>query len=123
MPHSTWPEVLGCITRREHLSEDAVRWAMGEILAGAAADAQIAAFAVGLRMKGETVDEMAWIIDAMVEAGERVVVDGMVIDTCGTGGDRSGSINVSTMSALVVAGAGVRVAKHGNRAASSACGS
>lgn len=119
----TWPEVLGCITRRESLAHDQIRWAMHQILAGSAVDAQIAAFAVGLRMKGETVSEMATIIDAMLEHGTRVEVDGVVVDTCGTGGDRSSSINVSTMSALVVAGAGVQVAKHGNRAASSSCGS
>jgi anthranilate phosphoribosyltransferase len=123
MTDMTWPDVLGRITRRDNLSDDEVRWAMGQILAGEAADAQIAGFAIGLRMKGETVDEMTAIIDAMLEFSERVEVDGVVVDTCGTGGDRSGSINVSTMSALVVAGAGVRVAKHGNRAASSSCGS
>ena len=123
MTDMTWPDVLGRITRRDNLSDDEVRWAMGQILAGEAADAQIAGFAIGLRMKGETVDEMTAIIDAMLEFSERVEVEGVVVDTCGTGGDRSGSINVSTMSALVVAGAGVRVAKHGNRAASSACGS
>jgi anthranilate phosphoribosyltransferase len=123
MTDMTWPDVLGRITRRDNLDDDDVRWAMGQILAGEAADAQIAAFAIGLRMKGETVDEMVTIIDTMLEFSERVEIDGLVVDTCGTGGDRSGSINVSTMSALVVAGAGVRVAKHGNRAASSACGS
>jgi anthranilate phosphoribosyltransferase len=123
MTDMTWPDVLGRITQRDNLGEDEVRWAMGQILAGEAADSQIAAFAVGLRMKGETVAEMTAIIDAMLDFSERVDVDGIVVDTCGTGGDRSGSINVSTMSALVVAGAGVRVAKHGNRAASSACGS
>jgi anthranilate phosphoribosyltransferase len=123
MTDMTWPDVLGRITQRDNLGEDEVRWAMGQILAGEAADSQIAAFAVGLRMKGETVAEMTAIIDVMLEFSERVDVDGVVVDTCGTGGDRSGSINVSTMSALVVAGAGVRVAKHGNRAASSACGS
>jgi anthranilate phosphoribosyltransferase len=123
MTDISWPEVLGCITRRENLADEQIQWAMGQIFSGDAVDAQIAAFAVGLRMKGETVSEMAAIIDAMLSHGTRVVVDGVVVDTCGTGGDRSNSINVSTMSALVVAGAGVQVAKHGNRAASSSCGS
>src|SRR5688572_20334817 len=95
MTDMTWPDVLGRITRRDNLSDDEVRWAMGQIFAGEAADAQIAAFAIGLRMKGETVAEMTTIIDAMLEFSERVEIDGLIVDTCGTGGDRSGSINVS----------------------------
>ncbi len=98
---------------------------MTEILGGGATSAQIAAFIVALRMKGETVDELTGLLDAMYAAAEVVPladVDG-VVDTCGTGGDRSHSINVSTVAALVVAGAGARVCKPGNRAASSACGS
>ena len=87
--------------------------------------AQIAAFIVALRMKGETVEELAGLLAAMLDAAERVPLDDVsgVVDTCGTGGDRSHTINVSTLAALVVAGAGVRVCKHGNRAASSECGS
>ena len=98
---------------------------MEEILAGAATSAQIAGFIVALRMKGETVEELAGLLEAMSAAAERVPladVDG-VVDIVGTGGDRSHSVNVSTMAAIVVAGAGVRVCKHGNRAASSRCGS
>jgi anthranilate phosphoribosyltransferase len=97
---------------------------MAEILDGGATDAQIAGFIVALRMKGETVDELRGMVDAMLGAADRVAldVDGPVIDIVGTGGDRAHTINVSTLSALVVAGAGGRVCKHGNRAASSATG-
>ncbi|MBA2282378.1 MAG: anthranilate phosphoribosyltransferase, partial [Acidimicrobiia bacterium] len=97
---------------------------MAEILAGAATPAQIAGFIVALRMKGETVDELVGLLDAMAAAGERVVLPDLagVIDIVGTGGDRSHSVNVSTMAAVVAAGAGVKVCKHGNRAASSRSG-
>ena len=98
---------------------------MAEILQGSAAPSQIAAFIVALRMKGETVEEMTGLLDTMLEFAERVpLADGLdVVDTCGTGGDRSSSINVSTIAAFVVAGAGAPVCKHGNRAQSSQCGS
>src|SRR5207244_739326 len=100
---------------------------MAEILDGAATPAQIAGFIVALRMKGETVEELTGLLRAMLSFAERVpVADDVVdrlVDTCGTGGDRSHSINVSTIAALVVAGAGAPVCKHGNRSASSVCGS
>jgi anthranilate phosphoribosyltransferase len=98
---------------------------MTTILEGQASDAQIAGFAVALRAKGETSAELATLVRTMLRVGDRVdAADGPpLVDTCGTGGDRSGTINVSTAAALVAAGAGVRVAKHGNRAASSDCGS
>ena len=97
---------------------------MAEILDGAASPAQIAAFIVALRMKGETVAELVGMVDAMLDASTPVAIDldGPVIDIVGTGGDRAHTINVSTLAALVVAGAGGQVCKHGNRAASSACG-
>ena len=125
MTFGGWAAVLGQLTAGRSLSTDDAHAAMAEILAGAASPAQIAAFIVALRMKGETVDELTGLLAAMLAASERVPlpdVDG-VVDTCGTGGDRSHTINVSTLAALVVAGAGVRVCKHGNRAASSECGS
>lgn len=120
-----WPDVLGRLLRREDLPVELVEQAMATILQGNATDAQIAAFAVALRAKGETVGELAALVRTMLAFAERVELpDGaVVVDTCGTGGDRSHTINVSTLAAPVVAGAGVRVAKHGNRAASSACGS
>jgi anthranilate phosphoribosyltransferase len=122
-----WPAVLGQLTAGHDLPADVARTAMVEILAGEASAAQIAAFIVALRMKGETVEELGGLLDAMVAASDTVPVPedlaGVVVDTCGTGGDRSHTINVSTIAALVVAGAGAVVCKHGNRAASSACGS
>jgi len=120
-----WAAVLGALTEGDDLSADVAHEAMAEILAGEATSAQIAGFAVALRMKGETVDELRGLLQAMVEAADPVVLDPSVqaIDTCGTGGDRSGTINISSVAAFVVAGAGVPVCKHGNRAASSQCGS
>jgi anthranilate phosphoribosyltransferase len=96
---------------------------MGEVMAGEATSAQIAGLAVALRAKGETPEEMAGLVAAMLEAAHPLDVAGPVVDTCGTGGDRASTVNISTMAAIVVAGAGLRVVKHGNRAASSACGS
>lgn len=120
-----WPGVLGILSRGGDLSADMAHAVMAEILAGHATDAQIAGFIVALRMKGETVDELRGLVDAMFDEAERVVlhVDGPVVDIVGTGGDQAHTINVSTLSALVVAGAGGRVCKHGNRAASSSTGS
>jgi anthranilate phosphoribosyltransferase len=121
-----WPAVLATLTAGHDLDGDVARAAMAEILAGDATSAQIAAFVIALRMKGESVEELTGLLDAMIEASERVVLDEAVlersVDIVGTGGDRSHSINVSTLSMLVVAGAGVPVCKHGNRAASSSCG-
>ena len=120
-----WRAVLGALTAPRDLDRAEAGAAMTYILEGTATSAQIAAFCVALRMKGETVEEMTGMLGAMLARCEPVVLPpgADVVDTCGTGGDRSHSINVSTVSALVVAGAGAKVCKHGNRAASSACGS
>lgn len=120
-----WPETLGILIQGADLDAPQAALALSNILAGEATPSQIAAFCVALRLKGETVAEMAGMREAMLARADRVVVpsDRPVIDTCGTGGDRSGSINVSTLAALVVAGAGAAVCKHGNRAATSVCGS
>ena len=117
-----WPYVIGRLMRREDLTDAEAGAALAEILDGNATDAQIAAFAVGLRMKGESVEEITALVRTMVAYAEPVDA-GDVVDTCGTGGDRSHSINVSTLAAFAVAGAGAAVCKHGNRAASSAAGS
>jgi anthranilate phosphoribosyltransferase len=119
-----WPAILGDLTSGRDLTVDQARAAMAEILDGAATPAQIAGFIVALRMKGETVDELTGLVDAMLAAAERVTLPdpGAVVDVVGTGGDRAHTINVSTLAALVVVGAGGRVCKHGNRAASSATG-
>jgi anthranilate phosphoribosyltransferase len=119
----TWPDVLATLLRGESLPADATAWAMGEVMSGDATPAQVAAFAVALRAKGETPEEVSGLVRAMLEHANRITVDGLAVDTCGTGGDRAHTVNISTMAALVVRGAGVTVVKHGNRAASSACGS
>jgi len=118
-----WPAVLSRLLAGEDLSGAEAGCALGEVLSGMASPAQIAAFVTALRAKGETVDEMAGFVREMLAHAEKVSVDGDLLDTCGTGGDRSRSINVSTMAALVAVGAGARVCKHGGRAATSAAGS
>ncbi|MGH2618839.1 MAG: anthranilate phosphoribosyltransferase, partial [Thermomicrobiales bacterium] len=100
--------------------------AMDQIMTGAVTPAQIGAFATALRMRGETIDEIAGLAATMRRHALRVEVDldaGPLVDTCGTGGDASGTFNISTTAAFVIAGAGVRVAKHGNRSVTSKCGS
>ena len=100
-----WPEVLGRLVRGDELSTELAEGALSEILSGSATDAQIAAFALGLRAKGETPAELAALVRTMLRFSERVVVDGdVLVDTCGTGGDKSGTVNVSTLAALIVAG-------------------
>jgi anthranilate phosphoribosyltransferase len=120
-----WPAVLGPLTAGRDLSAEQVTAAVTVILQGGASPAQIAAFAVGLRMKGETVEELSTLLDVMRAFGEQVhlAAGTDAVDTCGTGGDRACTINASTVAALVVAGAGAKVCKHGNRSQSSQCGS
>ncbi|MGF1647946.1 MAG: anthranilate phosphoribosyltransferase [Kineosporiaceae bacterium] len=119
----TWPDVLGALTRREDLDAADASWAMTEVMSGRATEAQLSALLMGLRVKGETVTEVAAMARVMVEHAVPLEVSGPVLDVVGTGGDGSGSVNLSTAAALVAAGAGARVVKHGNRAASSRCGS
>jgi anthranilate phosphoribosyltransferase len=118
-----WPELLMRLSRRENLGTDEAAEAMRQIMAGETSPAMIGAFLLALRTKGETVDEIDGLARTMLGFATAVTPSEPVIDTCGTGGDRSGTFNISTVSAIVVAGAGVPVAKHGNRAASSHCGS
>jgi len=105
------------------LSMDQASAVMDEIMEGQATQAQLAAFLTALRLKGETPEEIAGMATVMREKALRVEVEGAVVDTCGTGGDGSGTFNISTAVAFVAAGAGLKVAKHGNRAASGTCGS
>jgi anthranilate phosphoribosyltransferase len=105
------------------LTEEQAASVMEELMTGEATPAQFASFVTALRMKGETVDEIAGMARVMRDKSSRLNFDGPLLDTCGTGGDDSGSFNVSTCAAFVAAGAGARVAKHGNRAMTSKCGS
>ncbi|GAC1440646.1 MAG: anthranilate phosphoribosyltransferase [Mycobacteriales bacterium] len=122
-PGTSWPSLLGQLLRGESLASADTAWAMREVMSGEATPAQLAGFVIALRAKGETAAEVAGFVEVMLEQAAQVAVPGRVVDTCGTGGDRAHTVNISTMAALVVAGAGVPVVKHGNRAASSACGS
>jgi anthranilate phosphoribosyltransferase len=115
--------VLAKLVRRVDIEADEIEGAFGEILAGRASDIEAAGFAVALRTKGETVVELAAMVRTYFRFATTISVADGAIDTCGTGGDRAGTVNVSTIAALVAAGAGARVVKHGNRAASSQCGS
>jgi len=119
-------DFIGKVVEGRDLSADESAAAMTEIMEGRASDAQIACFITALRMKGETVDEITGCASVMRQKATRVRAEGgrfAVVDTCGTGGDRSGTFNISTAAALAVAGAGVTVAKHGNRSVSSHSGS
>lgn len=111
------------VNDRRDLTEEEAASALGDVFSGEATPAQLAAYLIALRLKGETVDEITGMARVMREHALPVSVDGPLVDTCGTGGDGSGSFNVSTTAAFVLAGAGVSVAKHGNRAMTSGCGS
>jgi anthranilate phosphoribosyltransferase len=107
----------------EELTDEQAAACMQELMSGTATPAQFGAYVTALRMKGETIDEIAGMARVMREKSSRIEMEGPLLDTCGTGGDASGSFNVSTCAAFVAAGAGARVAKHGNRAMTSQCGS
>ena len=119
---TTWPALLGALTRGESLTTDEAEWAMTEIMDGAATSAQIAGFAIAMRMKGASVAEMAGLARSMLAHATPFHASGHVVDLVGTGGDGAQTVNISTMGTIVAAAAGARMVKHGNRAASSACG-
>ena len=116
-------EAISRVVEKRDLSQEQARQVMGQIMSGAATDAQIGSFITALRMKGETVAEIAGSAQAMREKSLKVSIVGPTVDTCGTGGDASGTFNISTTAAFVVAACGVTVAKHGNRSISSQSGS
>jgi anthranilate phosphoribosyltransferase len=118
-----WPHVLTKLASHQDLTGGEATAAMRAVMAGEATPAQTGGFLMALQTKGETVDEIEAFASVMLEFANPVGHDLSVVDTCGTGGDRAGTLNVSTIAAIVVAAAGVPVAKHGNRAASSRCGS
>jgi anthranilate phosphoribosyltransferase len=119
---TTWPSLIGALIKGETLTADETAWAMGEIMDGAATPTQIAGFGVALRMKGESPSELGGLAQALLDRATPLRVTGGLTDLVGTGGDGARTVNISTMGAIVAAAAGARMAKHGNRAASSACG-
>ncbi|WP_115789168.1 anthranilate phosphoribosyltransferase [Arthrobacter silvisoli] len=120
---NTWPGLIAALIRKQDLSLENTAWAMNTIMSGEATPAQIAGFLVALRSKGETVEEVTGLVEAMLANANPVSIPGEKLDIVGTGGDQLNTVNISTMAALVAAGAGARVVKHGNRAASSSSGS
>jgi anthranilate phosphoribosyltransferase len=118
----SWPTLLTRLLAGENLDGADTGWAMDKIMTGEATSAQVAGFAVALRAKGETPAEVAGLVASMLAHAVRVTIPQRAVDIVGTGGDRANTVNISTMAAVVVAGAGAAVVKHGNRAASSMCG-
>src|ERR1700722_12574375 len=123
MDRPSWPALIRALIGREGLTAEQTAWAMNEIMEGNATPAQIAGFGVALRAKGETAAEMSGLAASMLSHSTPISIAGPVTDLVGTGGDGTHTVNVSTMATIVAASAGVRMVKHGNRAASSACGS
>jgi anthranilate phosphoribosyltransferase len=119
----SWPLIIESLLARRDLSITEATWSMEQVMLGEATPAQLAAFLVALRSKGETVDEIVGFRDAVLAHAVALPVDSLAVDIVGTGGDRFGTVNVSTMASIVVASTGVPVIKHGNRAASSSSGS
>ncbi|MFC3522365.1 anthranilate phosphoribosyltransferase [Streptomonospora nanhaiensis] len=118
----TWSELITVLLEGRALSAEDTNWAMNEIMSGSATDVQIAGFAVALRAKGASAEEVAGLAEGMLDNAVRITVPGQTADIVGTGGDRAHTVNISTMAAVVAAAAGLKVVKHGNRAASSSCG-
>lgn len=118
----TWPELFTNLLEGRNLTISEASWSMRQIMSGEATPAQLAAFLVALKSKGETVSEVVGFRDAVLEHARPLALDPMAIDIVGTGGDRFGTVNISTMASIVAAAAGAPVIKHGNRAASSTSG-
>ncbi|MFE7527810.1 anthranilate phosphoribosyltransferase [Kitasatospora sp. NPDC057542] len=119
----TWPDLLAALLKGNDLDRSSTEWAMDRIMSGEASPVQVAGFMIALRAKGESVEEIAGLVDAMYAHAEPLEIPGPAVDIVGTGGDRAKTVNISTMSAIVAAAAGAKVVKHGNRSASSASGS
>ena len=119
----TWPDLLTVLVGGSDLTLEQAQWAMNEVMRGEATPIQLAGFLMALRVKGESVAEIRGLADVMLAHAHRIEVPGPTIDIVGTGGDRQNTVNISTMSAIVMAASGVRLVKHGNRAASSRSGS
>jgi anthranilate phosphoribosyltransferase len=120
---NTWPRLINALIGGADLTAGSTEWAMNSIMSGEATPVQVAGFLVALRSKGETVDEVAGLVEAMVANANPIDIAGEKLDIVGTGGDQQNTVNISTMAALICAGAGAKVVKHGNRASSSSSGS
>ena len=118
----SWPHLIATLLAGSDLTRTQSAWAMEQVMNADATDVQLAGFLVALRAKGETVEELTGLVETMLRHAIRIEVPGPCVDVVGTGGDRRHTVNISTMAALVVAGTGRRVVKHGNRAASSTSG-
>ncbi|MFT3715493.1 MAG: anthranilate phosphoribosyltransferase [Gordonia sp. (in: high G+C Gram-positive bacteria)] len=118
----TWPSILGAVSDGKDLTSQQAAWAMREIMSDSATGAQIAAFGVAVKMKGAATEELKGLADTMLAFANRIDLPGEALDIVGTGGDRSHTVNISTMTSIVVAATGIPVIKHGNRAASSKSG-
>ncbi|MGJ7904882.1 anthranilate phosphoribosyltransferase [Actinopolyspora sp. H202] len=119
---TTWPDLLNRLVSHEDLSVAETSWAMDQVMTGEATPARIAAFAVALRAKGESSSEIIGMADTMLAHARQLDISTRAVDVVGTGGDRAGTVNISTMTSIVLAACGSAVVKHGNRAASSKCG-
>ena len=119
----SWPVILGRLIEKTALDRAAASWAMGQIMSGEAADAQIGGFMIGLRAKGESVDELAGLVDVMLERAVILDTGNDAVDIVGTGGDMVGTVNVSSMASILTASTGLPVLKHGSRSASGKTGS
>ncbi|MFF6888130.1 anthranilate phosphoribosyltransferase [Streptomyces sp. NPDC012421] len=118
-----WPGLLDAVLSRRDLTTGDTTWAMERVMRGEVSPPRLAGLLIALRAKGETVAEVAGLVDGLLRHAVRLTVPGPTLDIVGTGGDGADTVNISTMGAIVAAGAGARVTKHGNRSASSACGS
>jgi anthranilate phosphoribosyltransferase len=119
----TWPTILGRLLAKNDLDRPAAAWAMEQIMSGEAAEAQVGAFMIGLRSKGESVDELAGLVDVMLERSVILDTGKDAVDIVGTGGDMVGTVNISSMASILASAAGVPVMKHGSRSASGKTGS
>lgn len=120
---ATWPDILTRLSLDEDLDAAETAWMLDEVFNGRATDAQLGAFLMGMQTKGATALEVKGMVDTMLAHAARIEVPGRAVDIVGTGGDRANTVNISTMAAIVIAGAGLRVVKHGSRASSSTTGS
>lgn len=123
MTDRTWSDLTARLIKRDDLDRADTAWAMDEVMTGATSPVTLAGFLTALATKGETVDELRGLADAMLAHARPIAIDGDTLDIVGTGGDRLKTVNISTMSSLVIAASGVKVVKHGNRASSSSSGS